>query len=70
MMQKSSGGNYPAITLDELKKIEIPVPPIEIQQSITNRIFNIMENAKDLEKRANNAVKKIQEEIEAKLLGK
>lgn len=34
MEQRSSGGNYPAITSEELKKIVIPVPPIETQTQI------------------------------------
>ena len=36
MGQRSSGGNYPAITQDELGKIIIPVPPLHIQQQIVN----------------------------------
>ncbi len=32
--QRSSGGNYPAITEDELKKVLIPLPPKETQQEI------------------------------------
>jgi restriction endonuclease S subunit len=36
MEQRSSGGNYPAITEDELKKILIPLPPKEIQQQIVD----------------------------------
>ncbi|KAA6314600.1 hypothetical protein EZS27_034810 [termite gut metagenome] len=36
MGQRSSGGNYPAITEDELKKILIPLPPKEIQQKIVD----------------------------------
>lgn len=34
MEQRSSGGNYPAITQEELAKIKIPVPPKEIQSNI------------------------------------
>ena len=34
MLQRSSGGNYPAITENELLKIEIPVPAPEIQKRI------------------------------------
>ena len=39
MGQRSSGGNYPAITQDELGKIIIPVPPLHIQQQIVN-VYN------------------------------
>ncbi|WP_228369562.1 restriction endonuclease subunit S [Methanothrix harundinacea] len=31
MLRRSSGGNYPAITEEELANIKIPVPPAEIQ---------------------------------------
>jgi len=36
MEQRSSGGNYPAITTEELKKILIPVPPLETQAEIVS----------------------------------
>lgn len=34
MLQRSSGGNYPAISAEELKKIVIPIPDIDIQSKI------------------------------------
>lgn len=34
MEQRSSGGNYPAITQDELGKVKIPIPTKEIQNKI------------------------------------
>jgi len=34
MLQRTSGGNYPAITSEELEKILIPVPPPETQEKI------------------------------------
>ena len=39
--QRSSGGNYPAITLEELSKVIIPLPSLEIQ----NQIISIMDSA-------------------------
>jgi len=38
MLRRSSGGNYPAITSEELKKLIIPIPPLETQQKIINKI--------------------------------
>lgn len=38
MLQRSSGGNYPAITEDELKEIIIPIPSDEIQQKIIKTV--------------------------------
>lgn len=34
MLQRSSGGNYPAISSDELKKVLIPIPDVNIQRQI------------------------------------
>jgi restriction endonuclease S subunit len=41
MLQRTSGGNYPAISEDELKKIKIPLPPLSVQ----NEIVSIMDSA-------------------------
>lgn len=47
MMQRSSGGNYPAITEEELKKILIPLPPIKVQQQIVD-IYTSAQKAKQV----------------------
>ena len=36
MLQRSSGGNYPAITTDQLTRILIPIPETNIQNHIAN----------------------------------
>lgn len=41
MLQRSSGGNYPAITVEELKKVIIPLPSLSTQE----KIVNLMESA-------------------------
>ncbi len=41
LLQRSSGGNYPAITSEELQKLIIPTPSIDIQ----NKIILIMQSA-------------------------
>ena len=46
MLKRSSGGNYPAITSDELKKLVVPLPPLPIQ----NHIVKIMDNAYKIKK--------------------
>jgi restriction endonuclease S subunit len=38
MLQRSSGGNYPAITEDELAKILVPVPDLPTQAIITDEV--------------------------------
>lgn len=45
MAQRSAGGNYPAITECELKKILLPVPPIHIQENIID-IYTKAQEAK------------------------
>jgi restriction endonuclease S subunit len=54
MEQRSSGGNYPAITEEELKKILIPLPPKEIQQQIVDLYNNAVreKQSKDQEAKA------------------
>ncbi len=49
MEQRSSGGNYPAITQEELKNVKIPIPPIPIQQEIILHISKIAEKAQHLQ---------------------
>ena len=46
MLQRSSGGNYPAITTDQLMRILIPIPKSEIQ----NDIVEIMQSAYTVKK--------------------
>ena len=33
-LQRSSGGNYPAITQDELEKVILPLPPLDVQRAL------------------------------------
>lgn len=47
MLQRSSGGNYPAITTDQLMQILIPIPESNIQ----NHIVNFMRSAYAQKKR-------------------
>lgn len=55
MLQRSSGASYPAITQNELKKIRIPTPNIEIQQ----KLVEVMENAFEEKHKFDLEVKKI-----------
>jgi len=48
MLQRSSGGNYPAITEDELLNILIPVPATDIQLRITEEFSRRHEEARRL----------------------
>lgn len=46
MMQRSSGGNYPAIVESELKKLMLPIPPIEKQREIVSIYNSALEKRK------------------------
>jgi type I restriction enzyme S subunit len=61
MEQRSSGGNYPAITEDELKKILIPLPPKEIQQQIVDLYNHAVEEKQAKEQEAKELLTSIDE---------
>jgi restriction endonuclease S subunit len=67
--QRMTGSNYPAITTGELKKIKIPVPPIEIQNEIAEEIKGRIELAKEMRKGAEEVIKLAKEKAEKMILG-
>lgn len=67
--QRSSGGNYPAITQEELGNIKIPIPSILVQQEIVSHIQTVLEKAQQLEAEAKAAVEAAKMEVEAMILG-
>lgn len=69
MEQRSSGGNYPAITQEELKNILIPLPPLEKQIEISEHITAIRNQAKQLQQQAKDDLEKAKQEVEAMILG-
>ncbi|MDQ3252813.1 MAG: restriction endonuclease subunit S, partial [Acidobacteriota bacterium] len=69
MEQRSSGGNYPAITVEELGNLLIPVPPLEIQAEIAAHIQSIREHAKELEREAQAEIERAKAEAEKMILG-
>lgn len=52
MLRRSSGGNYPAITQDELGKVLLPVPALAIQDEIVAEAINRNTEADKLEAQA------------------
>lgn len=68
MLQRSSGGSYPAITAEELKNIYIPIPDIAIQQEIVNDIKAFIENAEQLKADAKTDFEIAKQKIEALIL--
>ena len=68
MLQRSSGGNYPAITSDELKKIVIPIPEISVQQEICVEATRRKQEADRLRKEAEQEWQKARKQFEKELL--
>jgi len=60
MLQRSSGGNYPAITSRELRKIIIPIPSFSVQ----NKIIQIMDNAYSSKKQKEQEAKQLLNSID------
>lgn len=69
MEQRSSGGNYPAITLDELQNIQIPIPPPEVQAEIAEQVEAIYAEAKLLREEGKETLKQAKLEVEKMILG-
>lgn len=67
MLQRSSGGNYPAISEEELKKIQIPLPSIEIQKEIVNLYTKAQQQKQDKDKEAKSLLESIDSYLFEKL---
>jgi len=69
MLQRSSGGNYPAITEGELKRILIPIPAENIQREIVRELLNRRLEASRLREEAAQEWNSAKARFEAQLLG-
>lgn len=69
MLQRSSGGNYPAITSEELKKIVVPIPDISIQKEICAEATKRKSEADKLRNEAECEWQAAKEQFEKDLLG-
>lgn len=69
MLQRSSGGNYPAITKTELENIIIPVPEIFIQERIVTEIQRRRSEAQRLRSEAETGWQSAKQWFEDQLLG-
>ena len=70
MLQRSSGGNYPAITEDELLKIQIPTPLLQIQKRIVAELSRRRTEARRLRDEAEREWAAAKKNFEEALLGK
>lgn len=69
MLQKSSGGNYPAIAAPKLKNLKIPLPSLSIQNKIADEVKKRMKDAEILQKEATEELEKAKQEVEKIILG-
>ena len=69
MRQRSTGGNYPAITQEELSKIIIPILPLSKQQEIVDHISAIRKQAKALQEEGKAILEQAKKEVEQMILG-
>jgi restriction endonuclease S subunit len=69
MLQRSSGGNYPAITIKELEKIIIPLPPLLIQRKIAEEVKGRMQKAERLQNEAKQLLEEVKGKVEKMILG-
>jgi len=69
MLQRASGGNYPAITRSELENIIIPIPEISIQEKIVREIQHRRSEAQRLRSEAETGWQIAKQWFEDQLLG-
>jgi restriction endonuclease S subunit len=69
MLQRSSGGNYPAITQDELGKITVPIASSTIQETIVAELNHRRATARQLRAQAAAEWDAAKARFEKKLLG-
>ncbi len=69
MGQRSTGGNYPAITQDELGQLVIPLLPLDSQQQIVAHIQSIRAQAAQLKAEAAQTLADAKAQVERMILG-
>jgi len=69
MLQRSSGGNYPAITKAELENIIIPIPEMDLQENIVTEVERRRAEAQRLRSEAETGWQEAKQWFEEQLLG-
>ncbi len=64
MEQRTTGGNYPAITTEDLKKIKIVVPELKTQEKIIAGVKAIYNKARNLRQEAEIVITEAQKKTE------
>jgi restriction endonuclease S subunit len=57
-------------SIPAVKSLKIPLPPLEVQNKIAEKVKNIIENAKKLKFEAKNVIENAKKEVEKIILGK
>ena len=70
MIQRASGGNYPAITETELGNITIPVPSMETQEDIATEVQYRHQQARRLREEAESGWQAAKQWFEEQLIGR
>jgi len=68
--QKCTGGNYPAITQEDLGSIIIPLPPLTKQQEVSCHITEMYKKVKALQEEGKNILEQAKREVERMIIGK
>ena len=69
MLQRASGGNYPAITEAELRNITVPVPDENVQCLVATEAVSRLEEARHLRAEAERTWREAKQWFEAQVLG-
>lgn len=69
MSLRSSSGNYPAIIESELKKIIIPIPPLDTQKCIIEMVTKMNNKAEQLKKESDALIEEAKEKAEKMIIG-
>ena len=69
MSLRSTGGNYPAIIESELKKIIIPIPPLDTQKCIIEMVTKMNNKAEQLKKESDALIEEAKEKAEKMIIG-
>ncbi|WP_146134002.1 restriction endonuclease subunit S [Chlorogloea sp. CCALA 695] len=69
MLQRSSGGNYPAIIKSELENVIVPVPGMAVQKAVVTEVQNRRNEARRLRSQAEAGWQEAKRWFEEQLLG-
>ena len=69
MSLRSSGGNYPAIIESEIKKVIVPIPPLDVQKEIIEMVSKMNDKAEQLKKESDALLEEAKQKAEKMIIG-